>query len=135
MNIFDNLQKTAFNVVTGTMGYPALWQQGGDFSGFDFETTDVDSGVFKQAKILYKGPTEKERLANVDYDTDNLTMEYKQGDFDGLKDSVDTNKREVVRIYDIAGLWIDVSVLTVRRKFDGQTFEAQVRIKDHGLMP
>lgn len=113
-NLFDSLQDTAFNVVTNNMGYSATWRPsiGGDL---------------QVAKVLYNGPTEKEKLLSADYDPDKLTMEYKSIDFIGLKDAADDNQNEIVTIEDVE----DFAVKSVRKKFDGKTFEAKLqRIND-----
>jgi hypothetical protein len=115
MKLFDNLQDNLLSAVKSTFGYPAVWNPTG-------------GGPVKTATVLYKGPTEKEKLANVDYDTDHLTMEYNHSDFPGLHDAVKTNKREPITIT-IAGQEVDFLVLSVRKMHDGKTLEARIKFK------
>lgn len=118
MNLFDNLQNAAFDVVTNTMGYSATW-------------TPADVLISpKTAQVLYKGPSEKEKLLNADYSPDKLMLEYKQGMFPGLKESVDINEQNVIRVNGLAGGWVDFYVRSVGRLWDGNTFEARLEVKD-----
>jgi len=101
-----------FDTVTTTMGYTATWSPlaGGD---------DLTGAV------LYKGPTEKEKLANADYDPDKLTLEYKDGLFPGLKEAADASPREVITIDGVG----DFFIKSVTRLWDGKTFEARMQVK------
>ncbi len=113
MNLFDGLQDTMFSTVTNTMGYDATW-------------TPNAGGPTKTAKVLYNGPTEKEKLFNADYDPDKVMMEYKSGDFDGLfEEARPSTSMEEVTITDIGVFYIR----SVKKKFDGKTFEAQLEVK------
>jgi hypothetical protein len=116
MNIFDNLKNSMVNVVTGIMGYTATW-------------TPAAGGEMQTGKVLYKGPSEKEKLAGFDYDLNSITMEYKLGTFDGLQTSVDIRTQEVVTIMDIDGQNIDFYVRSVSRLYDGGMYEAYLQLK------
>lgn len=115
MNIFDNLQDNLTGAIKSTFGYPAVWNPTG-------------GGPAQNATVLYKGPTEKEKLANVDYDTDRVTMEYDQSEFVGMYDSVKSGKREPITIT-ISGQEIEFVALGIQKMFDGKTFEARLKIK------
>lgn len=113
MNLFDSLQDNMFDTVTNTMGYDATWQPSG-------------GGTAKSAKVLYKGPTQKEELLSVRYDPDALQMEYKAGVFDGLKEAVDSNSMsETVTISGIGTFW----VRKVQKLFDGKNYKANLETK------
>lgn len=111
-NIFDNLQSNMIDTVTTTMGYAASW-------------TPLAGGDELTGAVLYKGPTEKEKLANADYDPDKLTLEYKQGLFTGLKEAADESAREVISIETVGEFFI----LSVSRRWDGKTYEARLQVK------
>lgn len=116
MNIFDNLKNSMVAVVTSVMGYTATW-------------TPAGGGEMQTGKVLYKGPTEKEKLAGFEYDLNSITMEYKLGTFDDLQTSVDIRNREVVTIMNIDGQNIDFYVKSVSRLFDGGMYEAYLQLK------
>lgn len=105
MNIFDSLQNTMFNTVTKTMGYDATWN-------------------LLTARVLFKGPTEKEKLKDADYDPDKLEMEYKAGDFVGLYTLLENNEMQTVTIIGIGNF----TVKSVAKKFDGKTFIARLQV-------
>jgi hypothetical protein len=128
MNPFDSLQDTMFDTVTGTMGYDAAWlpNGSGDFDANDFNPEDFNtySYYLLLARVLYNGPTEKERLFSADYDPEKLTMEYKAGDFPSLYESARNCSFEVLQIIDIGFF----TVRSIRKKFDGKTFVATLKI-------
>lgn len=105
-NLFDGLQATTFDVVTATMGYTATWQPS-------------DGGPLQTARVLYRNPTENQKLADQLYDPYRYTMEYKQGHFAGLKERADGQYTEQVAIGSI-----NYYVRKVEGKFDGKTMVA-----------
>lgn len=112
MNLFDGLQNAMFSTVTNTMGYSCTWQP--------------QTGDLKSAIVLYNGPTEKEKLFNAEYDPDKLRMEYQAGDLDGLFEAARSKTRlEEVTITDIGMFYVK----SVKKKWDGKTFEAQLETK------
>lgn len=113
MNLFDGLQNSMFATVANTMGYGCTWQP--------------QTGPSKTAIVLYNGPTEKEKLSNADYDPEKLRMEYQTGDLDGLFEAVRTNKArlEEITITDIGIFYVK----SVKKKWDGKNFEAQLETK------
>lgn len=113
MNLFDGIQDTMFGTVTTTMGYDATW-------------IPKAGGVAKTARVLYNGPTEKEKLLSADYDADKLMMEWKKDDLNGLFESAqNAQSMEWVTITGIGQFF----VRKARRKFDGKTYEATLEIK------
>lgn len=114
MNIFDGAKRVMFDTVTNTMGYTASW------------TPSDNSGPTQIGKVLYKGPTEKEKLLDANYDPDKLTIEYKDSVFIGLKEAVDSSNSEMIRLSGLAESEVEFVVRSVRRIFDGHTFEASV---------
>lgn len=106
---FDNLQSSLFATVTSTMGYDATWQPA--------------AGAPQTNKVLYNGPTEKEKLFSANYDPDKLTMEYTEGMFPGLKESVDSGNLESVSIV-LNGISVSLKVRHVQRQFDGKQYKA-----------
>lgn len=112
MNPFDTIQATAFDVVTSTFGYVAKW-------------APVSGSAEQTAKVLYKDATENHGLSDQDFDLERYKMEYKSGDFTGLKEIVDTaDTIEKVLIETVKDTWLEFMVRRVERKFDGKTFIA-----------
>lgn len=112
MNIFDSIQSVAFDVVSNTFGYAAKW-------------TPADGSAEKTAQVLYKDATEKLSLSDQDYDIERYKMEYKSGDFQGLKQLIDAaGTNETVSIETQNGIWLDFIVRKIETKYDGKTFIA-----------
>lgn len=84
-NVFDNLKATAFNVVTNTMGYEALW-----YPDADLESEPIP------AKVLFNDPAKPETVGDRSFDNDRTTIEFKEGDWPGLKNSVDRKRPELI---------------------------------------
>ena len=113
MNIFDSLQSSLFDVVTTTMGYTASW------------TGTAEGSIEITGPVLYKGPTEKDKLAGVDYDPDMLMFEYKAGNFPGLADAVDESPFETLVITDIG----EFVIKSISRLADGKTYQGRLEVK------
>lgn len=134
MNLFDGLQDSLMDTVANTMGYDGYWVNQGvynqsDFDGLDFNSDDFKTHVIASSglsKVLYNGPTEKEKLLDADYDPNKRVMEYKAGIFPNLFEQVRTSAtlEEVV----IEGIGI-FYVKSVKKKWDGKTYEAQLEFK------
>lgn len=101
---FDRLKNNMFNITTNIMGYSAIW-------------TNSETAQEFTAKVHFKYPTPAEDLAGVEYFPEEPYMEFKQGDFDGLKELVDNNKTETVVIEGRGSFY----VRSVNRKYDGDT--------------
>ncbi len=113
MSLFDSLQDTMFSTVTNTMGYDVTW-------------TPKAGGGAKTAKVLYNGPTEKEKIFSADFDPEKIMMEYKSGDLPGLFEAAKPSTApETVTIAGIG----EFIVRSVKKKWDGKTFEVQLKVK------
>lgn len=110
-NLFDGLGNSVFSVVTATMGYTAVWQPS-------------DGSPLQTSRVLFKNPTEHQKLADQEYDPYRYIMEFKRGVFEGLKQSVDANKVEEVTI-GAANYY----VRQVNGKYDGGTMVATLELK------
>lgn len=110
-NLFDGLQAAAVNVITATMGYTATWQP-------------ADGSPVQTARVLFKNPTESQKLADQEYNPYRFTMEYQKGVFSGLKQSVDANNVEEVSIGAVS-----YYVRKVDTKYDGKTMMATLELK------
>lgn len=110
MSFFDQIQISAFNLVTDTFGDMATWVP---YAGGDMMT----------GKVLYKDAFAKEGVSNVDYSLERYQMEYKQGDFPGLKDSVDNSIVEQITINTISGPVL-FNIRRCETKYDGKTIVA-----------
>lgn len=134
MNLFNGLQDAMMDTVTNTMGYPAYWVNEGVYNQVDFDNIDFNSDDFKAqiksspagTQVLYNGPTEREKIFSADYDPSKVRMEYKDGVFPGLFEQVRTNSTvEEVVIQDVGVFYVK----SVKKKWDGKTFEAQLELK------
>lgn len=114
-NLFDGAESTAFKIVTNTMGYDADW-------------TPSVGGPTKLARVLYKDPAKDQKFEDAEYSPYEYKMEYEKGDFDGLKEAVDSGKDEEVNIDTRFGLKT-FFVRKVKGKFDGATFVAEMEAK------
>ncbi len=85
INQFDRLGAKVFDINSRVMGYPATWNPS-------------DHSSPKSARILYKDPTEVSKLLQLEYNPHNYALEYKLGDFDGLKALVDQKSTEQITI-------------------------------------
>lgn len=111
MNIFDQLQDNAFNVVTTTMGYPATWQP-------------KAGGPEQSGRVLFNDPSEKQEKAGVDYEVEQTFIEWKKGEFPGLAESTADNGMESISISGVG----DVILLSMKGIFDGKTYKATVQV-------
>lgn len=114
-NLFDRLQAQAFDQVGRVMGYDAVWTRESD-------------GQEVTGRVLFKEPTEKEKLSGGDsfeYTPRVFYAEYKQGDFPGLFDSARAGITELFEVNGGSYLVVDVQA-----KFDGRTFVAKLQPKE-----
>jgi hypothetical protein len=103
-NLFDGLQVGVHTIVGKTMGYTATWAPSA-------------GGPTQTAVVLFNEPTQKAEITDEDFEDIATKMEFLQGDFVGLVESVRNNGVETIIIS-------GVSYLTygkVRQKFDGKT--------------
>lgn len=111
-NIFDTLQNSLFKTVTSTMGYDATWTP----------SSPADSPT-QTARVLYKGPSEKQKVVDAEFQPDKIIMQYQQGDFEGLKELADDGKFEIVNIDGLSNF----KVMSVKKLFDGKTLVATLK--------
>ena len=114
MNIFDNMQDTAFDIVATTMGYPASWQP-------------AIGGPLQNATVLYNENTEKYELSNMAFEPTKWHIEYRNPFFVGLKASVDKNVKEIVSVT-VRGVTDRFYVRHIVAKYDGQTMVAFLQL-------
>ena len=84
---FDLLEKSMMDVVTNQFGYSASWTPSG-------------GGPAQVALVLLNAPTKKQQVQAMNFEGDvNYSMEYRDGIFPGLIDSVrNTRNKEQVTI-------------------------------------
>jgi hypothetical protein len=107
---FDGIQDAAFNAVNAVFATDASWTPSG-------------GGSAMTGKVLLKEPTEEKELAGREFSPYHRTLEYKQGDFDGLC--------ERVRMGDTESMVIGGQTYVVRTcnpLYDGKTFKALVEL-------
>lgn len=105
-NPFDGYSNSIFDRVNNIMGRDAIWLP--------------SSGPPQQTgKILFNEPTEKEKLnQDIEYDPNQITIEYKHGLFTGLWDAVRAGNQEQITIDGIN--YICRQALSI---FDGRTYK------------
>lgn len=107
---FDELAGQTFEHITNLMGEDAVWLAS--------ESQQV------HGKVLYKNPTEAMQIGDAEsyeYRPNTTTIEYYEGTFTGLKESVDAGKEEFVTVRDCKFI-----VESVGTKFDGNTYIANI---------
>lgn len=110
-NLFDGLQKNLFKTTTKFFGYDAEWQPTG-------------GGALQTAKVLYKKPNEIRVLDTAfEYNPEHHVMEYQEGDFVGLYESVRDNVAEYVEIEGTRFV-----VEQIKAYWDGKTLRADLSI-------
>lgn len=103
MNRFDQLQEKAQRVVTRTMGYSAIW-------------IPLVGGPAFTAEVLFNQPTQKEDVSDEHYIIQRPRMEYFEGDFPGLFESVEDKNNEVVTVNNQQFI-----AFLAEKKYDGKT--------------
>lgn len=117
---FDNLARIAFRTTSNLIGYEAQWVP------FSFpEQSYLVKGVH------FKDPNaegyEKE-MDKVDYRERQPFMQYYEGDFPGLLESVTSSRNEErVEIKFPTGEVRTFEIVDVNRIFDGRTYRAMLR--------
>ncbi len=110
MNLFDDLQRGAFGVVTHTMGYAASWQP-------------TAGGAVQTATVLFKDASQTARVLQIEYDPKRAMIEYYDGHFNGLKASVNAKNDEVIMVN---GVQYGVNAITADA--DGKTYIAHLEL-------
>lgn len=102
-NLFDNIQDIAQSVVLNTMGYVASWTPSG-------------GGPTQTETVLFNQPTNKDDISEQNYDAQIYKMEYLEGVFPNLFESIRSLGSETVIINGISYL-----SYRAERKYDGKT--------------
>lgn len=87
--------------------------------GYDATWTPAAGGGEQTARVLFNKPTGKEKIDEWNFDPRQFLMEYKEGDFPGLFESVRNNEDEFVTINSVV-----YAVRDVRAFFDGKIYKA-----------
>lgn len=106
MNLFDGVFDTAFDVVTNTMGYDALW----------FPSS---GGSPIPGRVLFNDPAGKSKVGDTEYRAQDPEIEYKEGVFPGLKAAVDQSTLERIEVNGRV-----FHVTQVNPKYDGKNYVA-----------
>ena len=100
-----------FDLTTDTFGYDASWTPFGGQS------------PTQTGRVHYRRPTEKDVLTNgLEYEPFVFFMEYKEGVFTGLLESVRNGVTEIVTVNGI-----NHQVRSVSRAYDGETLQAHLQ--------
>ena len=109
-NLFDNLQNKTFDIVGNTMGENASWVPSG-------------GGSEQIGRVLFNDPSKKYKLMGVDYQPSGWSIEYRDGVFAGLYDSVRQGNEETITLNGS-----NYFVRAVSKDFDGKTYVAEVEL-------
>jgi hypothetical protein len=109
-NPFDGLADKVWSVCERTMGYDADW-------------TPVNGSGTQTARVLFGEPTMAEKLGEYgdSFNPRTFFMEYWDGSFVGLFESVRDGEAEYVTVNDRSFF-----VRHIDRKFDGRNFRARI---------
>jgi hypothetical protein len=111
MGLFDGVQNAMFDAITTTFGDSATW------------TPLNNPNAPKTADVLFKSASEVAQFFGVEYQPENVYIEFKRSAFDGLKEAVDAKSPEPV-IYKGVNYWVK----NVLAKWDGNILVAELVI-------
>jgi len=105
-NYFDALQNVVFDSATTIFGYATTWQP-------------LGGGSLVSGRMLLNKPTETTKFSDEKYEyiAPKPTAEYKDGDFAGLYESVNSGNIEILTINGI-----EYSCVQIEAKFDGKNY-------------
>lgn len=106
-NIFEAAQNQTFDIINQVMGNKARW-------------VDAAGNVLKEAIVLFNYPDGKKDIGDIEWSLENPRIEYKEGDFTGMKEAVYNGENVFVSIY-MGGVWREFQARNVKTKFDGKT--------------
>lgn len=102
----------------------SVFEQAKSLFGFDASWTAMDGGATWTGKVLFKTPTELYSPGGTfQFDPYRYEMEYKSGDFPGLKERAD--KRATQEIVTVDGK--EYHVRNIDTDFDGKTLRATLQ--------
>ena len=113
-NLFDGLQDKLFDTVKTVFGYTAFW-------------TPSIGGAERSTTVLFREPTEEEKVISQTYDPDDYYLEFREGDtfssdlFNAYRDGLS----EEVSI-EIRGSTRNFAIMSISSAFDGRTFKAKI---------
>lgn len=108
---FDTMQNALFQTVKNQFGFSAIW-------------TASDSSQTWEGLVLFRNPTQVAELSGFgQYDPTIWEMEYKFGDFPGLRELVDARISEETIEIDA----VEYYVRAISAIFDGRTFKATLQ--------
>lgn len=116
MNVFDTLADVCFDTTTDIMGYEAEW-------------TPKAGGDIQTAIVHYKDPSNFTKLGDQTFDNGHAIIEYKQGDFVGLRESTNENNPEPVRVK-INDVWVEFITVRDKKLFDGRLTQVKLMRKN-----
>lgn len=110
-NLFDNMRGTLFRLTTKTFGYGAIWI-----------ASDANPEDFP-AQVNHRVPNEQDMImSGMTYMPLVPFMEYQEGTFPGLYESVRSGAAEYVNIEGQINL-----ISSVNRVYDGKTYHAHLQ--------
>ncbi len=101
-NVFDMLKVETFDRIAETMGYTALWDG-------------------TPARVLFNDPSEGEKVGDYNYDYQRPTLEYKHGDWPGLRDLINDKSAEKITVRG-KDYWTLKLIGDSKRATDGDVF-------------
>lgn len=109
-NLFDAMQERLFDMTTVVFGNDAVW------------LVSSSNPVAQEARVNYRTPSEKDMImSGMTYMPLSFFMEYRQGVFTGLLESVRTGATEQITIDGVLHV-----VRSVNQAYDGKTFHAHL---------
>lgn len=108
---FDALRDQTFDQTTNVFGYDCIWNA-------------TDGGTSFSGKVHFKNPTSELRMVGVEYDEEDWTMEYKEGDFIGLYERVEARNDDPELVTIDGNLYY---VKKIKKIHDGATYIAALK--------
>lgn len=102
-NVFDTLKAQTFDVIATTMGYDAVCQ-----------------GV--AARVLFNSPSVEEKVSAHDYAYERPTLEFKEGDWPGVRDLIEAKEDVVITVRGIDYYALKI-VGEGKTAHDGETYK------------
>lgn len=78
-NVFDTLKAQTFDTIATTMGYDAVCES-------------------VTARVLFNLPSEEETVSEHDYDFDRPTLEFKEGDWPGVREKIEAKQDVLITV-------------------------------------
>lgn len=114
-NPFDTMASLVHDTTAVLMGYDAEW-------------TPKAGGETQTARVNFRNPSEDGEIAGKKFTTEDGIMEYKQGEFSGLRESLAKNEKETIYVTLPAGSTA-FTAFKARSVYDGKTFRVWMQKK------